>query len=292
MSRNVVAAQIIQDFFQMYEQYQSSMYLPAYRRHLIGLGETVTITQSDQSLTGQLLQVNVAKSIRTLFGVDLQYQWLNNLYFNQQKVGGILTEGIMTLESQTFSGLVVGIGLNLTPPHTTQPQPSAKLALIDETLNAPLVVISNIQTHGVGHLGRSFFSPSQTGLYLSIALPLTFQDTVKPHLLTISTAVVELHISRAAVWKAINKLTEAGFMIESQRGLGYRYIPNEKMTSTEIQHLLGVPMAIRVFDSLDSTNRSCGLEMTGNAYLTQTACPRCQHAFNPQCHLHQQIYFC
>ena len=37
---------------------------------------------------------------------------------------------------------------------------------------------------------------------------------------------------------------------------------------------------------------SCGLEMTGNAYLTQTACPRCQHAFNPQCHLHQQIYFC
>lgn len=67
--------------------------------------------------------VAVAKSIRTLFGVDLQYQWLNNLYFNQQKVGGILTEGIMTLESQTFSGLVVGIGLNLTPPHTTQPQP-------------------------------------------------------------------------------------------------------------------------------------------------------------------------
>ena len=57
LSRNVVAAQIIQDFFQMYEQYQSSMYLPAYRRHLIGLGETVTITQSDQSLTGQLLQV-------------------------------------------------------------------------------------------------------------------------------------------------------------------------------------------------------------------------------------------
>lgn len=66
--------------------------------------------------------VAVAKSMRTLFGVDLQYQWLNNLYYNQQKVGGILTEGIMTLESQTFSGLVVGIGLNLTPPHVDQPQ--------------------------------------------------------------------------------------------------------------------------------------------------------------------------
>ena len=34
------------------------------------------------------------------------------------------------------------------------------------------------------------------------------------------TIARELHISRAAVWKAINKLTEAGFMIESQRGLG------------------------------------------------------------------------
>ena len=75
------------------------------------------------------------------------------------------------------------------------------------------------------------------------------------------TIASELHISRAAVWKAINKLTEAGFMIESQRGLGYRYIPNEKMTSTEIQHLLGVPMAIRVFDSLDSTNRYAKLAL-------------------------------
>lgn len=65
----------------------------------------------------------------------------------------------------------------------------AKLALIAEDLKEPLVVISNIQTHGVGHLGRSFFSPSQTGLYLSIALPLTFKDLVRPNLLTLSTAV-------------------------------------------------------------------------------------------------------
>lgn len=37
---------------------------------------------------------------------------------------------------------------------------------------------------------------------------------------------------------------------------------------------------------------ACGLEMTGNVYRTQTTCPQCHHAFNPQCHLHQHIYFC
>lgn len=71
----------------------------------------------------------------------------------------------------------------------------------------------------------------------------------------------DLDISRAAVWKGINKLTLSGFTIESQRGLGYRYIPSEKMTGTEIQHLLPFPVAVRVFDSLDSTNRYAKLAL-------------------------------
>ena len=42
-----------------------------------------------------------------------------------------------------------------------------------------------------------------------------------------------LNLSRAAIWKAIAKLTADGFTIESQRGpgKGYRYIPDEKMSA-------------------------------------------------------------
>ena len=103
--------------------------------------------------------VAVAKSMRTLFGVDLQYQWLNNLYLNQQKVGGILTEGIMTLESQTFSGLVVGIGLNLTPPHTTQPQPMGAITP-ELTLSRNVVAAQIIQDF------FQMYEQYQSGMYL------------------------------------------------------------------------------------------------------------------------------
>lgn len=37
---------------------------------------------------------------------------------------------------------------------------------------------------------------------------------------------------------------------------------------------------------------ACGFEMTGTVYATCTACPNCQHPFNPKCHLHHEIYFC
>lgn len=36
----------------------------------------------------------------------------------------------------------------------------------------------------------------------------------------------------------------------------------------------------------------CHLEMSGSTYPTLSQCPNCQHAFNPRCHLHQDIYFC
>ena len=36
----------------------------------------------------------------------------------------------------------------------------------------------------------------------------------------------------------------------------------------------------------------CHLKMTGNDYIQQTNCPICHHQFNPQCHLHKDIYFC
>ncbi|MGX7051133.1 biotin--[acetyl-CoA-carboxylase] ligase [Leuconostoc palmae] len=65
----------------------------------------------------------------------------------------------------------------------------------------------------------------------------------------------ELSVTRAAVWKAINKLSDLGFKIESQRGLGYRYTANEKMSVKGIQHLLTSPLSIRVFDTLESTNK-------------------------------------
>lgn len=65
-------------------------------------------------------------------------------------------------------------------------------------------VISNEQTSGRGRLGRSFFSPADTGLYLSILLKPNTADYIHPLLITSAAAV--------AVCRAISKVAgiEAG----------------------------------------------------------------------------------
>lgn len=69
--------------------------------------------------------------------------------------------------------------------------------LINET-QGPFLVVSEEQTKGKGRLGRPFYSPSQTGIYMSLVYP--FQEDVEMALrLTTLTSV--------AVSKAIEKLT-------------------------------------------------------------------------------------
>src|SRR3712207_2453944 len=62
----------------------------------------------------------------------------------------------------------------------------------------PLFVVSNKQTSGRGRLGRTFFSPASTGVYMTIAMKPTF-DFDKALYVTMSTAV--------AVCKAIEEVS-------------------------------------------------------------------------------------
>ncbi|WP_201332045.1 biotin--[acetyl-CoA-carboxylase] ligase, partial [Lactobacillus nasalidis] len=48
----------------------------------------------------------VADYLRKKYALDIGLKWVNDLYFKEKKVGGILTE-------QLAGGLVVGLGLNL-----------------------------------------------------------------------------------------------------------------------------------------------------------------------------------
>ncbi|WP_137597073.1 biotin--[acetyl-CoA-carboxylase] ligase [Paucilactobacillus kaifaensis] len=52
----------------------------------------------------------------------------------------------------------------------------------------PAVIVANQQTSGYGRYGREFYSPAQTGIYLSFLLPIGHQLT-HPGLLTTGTAV-------------------------------------------------------------------------------------------------------
>lgn len=71
--------------------------------------------------------------------------------------------------------------------------------LIKSGVNLPLVIVADTQTAGKGRMGRQFYSPDKTGLYMSFVYePLTdFQDSV-----TVTSAAA------VAVVRAIEELTD------------------------------------------------------------------------------------
>ena len=69
-----------------------------------------------EMLTGLSLAVGamVAEQIKTHLGVDLQLKWPNDLYHNEQKLGGILVEVLG--DGAGGQSVVIGLGLNVNMP--------------------------------------------------------------------------------------------------------------------------------------------------------------------------------
>ena len=66
----------------------------------------------------------------------------------------------------------------------------------------------------------------------------------------------QLGVSRNAVWKAIRKLQEQGFQIESKAGVGYRLLEEtDIITRDYLQEHISIPCKIQIDDVVDSTNR-------------------------------------
>ncbi|MGN0526153.1 MAG: biotin--[acetyl-CoA-carboxylase] ligase [Acutalibacteraceae bacterium] len=60
--------------------------------------------------------VAVARAVRDVLGIDLKIKWVNDLYLENKKVCGILSESAFDLESGSLSYCVLGIGLNVFNP--------------------------------------------------------------------------------------------------------------------------------------------------------------------------------
>lgn len=64
-----------------------------------------------------------------------------------------------------------------------------------------------------------------------------------------------LNVSRNSVWKAIKKLQEQGFNIDSKSGVGYRLSQISDLLSEEyIRENVSFPCKVHVFDKIGSTN--------------------------------------
>ena len=72
--------------------------------------------------------VAVARAVKALCGLELGIKWVNDLYLQEKKVCGILTEAGTDIESGQVEWLVVGIGLNLTTTAADWPEDLARTA--------------------------------------------------------------------------------------------------------------------------------------------------------------------
>ena len=70
-------------------------------------------SKKDATLITTVAAVAVCRAIEKLTPLKPQIKWVNDIFLEGYKVGGILTEGIISLETQSIQSIVLGIGMNI-----------------------------------------------------------------------------------------------------------------------------------------------------------------------------------
>lgn len=71
------------------------------------------LSASDSVLITTGAAVAVARAVRQVTGTEVSIKWVNDLFFQEKKICGILSEGIADLESGGMEAVIVGIGINV-----------------------------------------------------------------------------------------------------------------------------------------------------------------------------------
>lgn len=60
-----------------------------------------------------LMAAAIVKAIHTLTDKEVHIKWVNDIYLGRKKIAGILTEAISSMESQTVTDVIIGVGINV-----------------------------------------------------------------------------------------------------------------------------------------------------------------------------------
>ena len=89
------------------------------------------------------------EAIEAATGEKAQIKWVNDLYLNGRKVGGILTEASLGLENDFLDYVVLGIGINVYPPGNGFPEELRQIAG---------AVLPKARSDGKNHLAAEFLN--------------------------------------------------------------------------------------------------------------------------------------
>lgn len=76
----------------------------------------------DPAIYTAVASVAVCRSLKKLYNKDSTIKWVNDVYVNEKKVCGILTEGKIDTEKNIIGALVIGIGINIYTPKEKFPE--------------------------------------------------------------------------------------------------------------------------------------------------------------------------
>ncbi|WP_420914913.1 biotin--[acetyl-CoA-carboxylase] ligase [Lactiplantibacillus paraxiangfangensis] len=151
---------------------------------------TTLMAHPDEWLSGDQLAQQV--------GISRESVWkaINGLRKRGHQIASRKNRGYQYAGSQQLDELAIQVaagtdfdGVIQVTDQTTSTQDLAKQFLSQHAQPQLAAFFANQQTAGYGRLGRSFYSPSQTGLYFSLVLPNPSNDLSRVGLLTTSVVV-------------------------------------------------------------------------------------------------------
>ena len=105
-----------------------SFYSPANTGIYMSIILRPTLTAMDSVLITTSSSVAICDAIHKVTGIECQIKWINDIYINNKKVGGILTEASTNFESGTIDYLILGIGINFNNPKDNFPDDLKEIA--------------------------------------------------------------------------------------------------------------------------------------------------------------------
>ncbi|MGL4403028.1 MAG: biotin--[acetyl-CoA-carboxylase] ligase [Fusobacteriaceae bacterium] len=70
------------------------------------------LSMEDITLITTATSVGICRAIEKIFPIKPQIKWINDIYLEDRKVCGILTEGVTDFETGTIEAVILGIGIN------------------------------------------------------------------------------------------------------------------------------------------------------------------------------------
>lgn len=87
-----------------------------------------TYTPQECTFLTTMAAVSTAKAIEKVTGRHPQIKWVNDIYLNGKKAGGILTQAHLSKNAKEIEWAVVGIGINLSEPDGGFPEDLKEIA--------------------------------------------------------------------------------------------------------------------------------------------------------------------